>query len=163
MNELHDEILAIVYKHLPGQHDQLSHGRSGGNSIDEIRNEIRNSDVENVIVVGDDGEIIYRTSGEKSKTIVPKENVNLIQGTVIHNHPTGSGPSPDDMTVLYGTKAKRLIVVTKNTDYIIEPSTKYGWSAPFSIGNYVSGITKLYNYEIAHGANIPNRGAYIAR
>jgi len=35
VNELHDEILAIVYKHLQGKHDQKTHGRrfGFGNSI----------------------------------------------------------------------------------------------------------------------------------
>ena len=38
MNELHDEILRIVYKHLPGKHDQKTHGRNRGvsdNSVEE--------------------------------------------------------------------------------------------------------------------------------
>jgi len=35
MTDLHSEILKIVYKHLPGQHDQMSHGvRGGGQAID---------------------------------------------------------------------------------------------------------------------------------
>jgi hypothetical protein len=36
VNDLHDEILAIVYKHLPGQHNQLDHGRDNPESIEDI-------------------------------------------------------------------------------------------------------------------------------
>ena len=33
MSDLHDEIVAIVYKHLPGKHDQKTHGRRGAGDV----------------------------------------------------------------------------------------------------------------------------------
>ena len=38
MSDLHDDIVAIVYKHLQGKHDQKTHGRRGGVSMSNTEN-----------------------------------------------------------------------------------------------------------------------------
>jgi hypothetical protein len=66
MSDLHDEIVAIVYKHLPGKHDQKRHGyRFGGpqkgyQTLEKLR---KDGDVENTLDflerIGKSGRIPY--------------------------------------------------------------------------------------------------------
>jgi len=140
-------------------------------SIEDIQNEIATSKTENIIVIDKDGNTVLAVEGSENLTTINKEDIDKLDGaTILHNHPTGSAPSIQDVTALNGTGAKELRVVVGDNIYIMHPTEvqkEYNgpitteWPNSFDVSGYVSKAGSLWNQEVANGHNPGDRGEYI--
>jgi SPP1 gp7 family putative phage head morphogenesis protein len=91
--------------------------------IDQLTEEIRASEVEQMIILDKDGQIMLQKTGGEHEVYHDREERMAIalsqEGDVIlHNHPLGGPPSPADLDTMKGFGVDRLRVVTdKEFDY----------------------------------------------
>jgi len=138
MDRLEKAIDRLI-KHLPGQHNQMSHahggssapdtggsyGTSGGESkLASFEKKIVDRKNEEGACFGSDGNITHRYSGTRGKIEIPMYQVTdgILKGTIFtHNHPNQTPPSPDDAQLMVQAGMKELRAVTKKYTYSVKP------------------------------------------
>ena len=117
--------------------------REFSEKANEIRQSIRRLKNERAFIVDEKGNVIAELRGREDEVITPKEVINEVNRKIydlnqkvgyIHNHPSGSTFSPEDVYTMVKRSYGEMQAVTKNGTYILRSKTGGGGSMVLSNG-----------------------------
>ena len=90
--------------------------------ITKEENSIKNEPIEHLRIFNQEGKLLLKQKGSKSKIILTKKQMKLLPTSVVsHNHPNGTPLSLDDIIISLSYKVKEARVVTSNgITYVLE-------------------------------------------
>jgi len=123
--------------HPPLPHDEAK-------TIEQAIQKIRFDKVENIYIFKN-GKQIRRFKGDSNKVSIDENHLfELENSSIIHNHPSGSSFSIEDVKAITKFKAKELILVTHNHIYTLK-RPPLGWNINFDNENIINNINTYYN------------------
>lgn len=147
----------LQHKHLQGQHDQRLHGRSTGSrrptilvkdareqAIESFEREFVGAYFEDGLVVDSKGNEILHKKGARATIVFDESDIEKMRGnTLIHNHPTGSSFSPED--VLFAVQSEMAEIIAVGIDrethekirYSIQPHRGGKWPLAKVVANTI--------------------------
>ncbi|MDJ1485733.1 hypothetical protein QNI16_34955 [Cytophagaceae bacterium YF14B1] len=104
--------------------------KDDANTVEKVISKIRYDTHENVYILKN-GEQVWRFRGETDRVTIDNIYlVNMIDASIIHNHPGGFSFSKEDVEAIIRYNAKELILVTQEYIYSIT-RPKNGWNINF--------------------------------
>lgn len=138
---------------------------NNGNTFAEIAANISGSNYESIVGFDVNGNKVfdhtsYIANRSYTNTKIRQDFAARYGTTVIHNHPSGGSFSAGDLYAEAKFQTPRIIVLSKQYVYVLEPTTT-GWGDPTAMQNYYQQRYDLYYAEYVRtrtgGAEIAHR------
>lgn len=116
-------------------------------TIDQAIQKIRFDKIENLYIFKN-GKQVRRFRGTKNNvTIAPEFFFELRDAVVVHNHPSGSSFSIEDVRTIIEFDSLKLILVTETATYAVERPPK-GWNMNFDDEPTMQNLNVCYNLAL---------------